>query len=93
MEPFVFFHPPYLQQWHVYVREEIRLIQTMQKKYGAGYVPLYDGMMKACREFGENALTVDGMHLTRKGNELLAALWTQSVVKREEDGRWRVMGV
>lgn len=33
------------------------------------------------------------MHLTRKGNELLAALWTQSVVKREEDGRWRVMGV
>ena len=50
-------------------------------------------MMKACREFGENALTVDGMHLTRKGNELLAALWTQSVVKREEDGRWRVMGV
>ena len=40
--------------------------------------------MKACREFGENALTVDGMHLTRKGNELLAALWTQSVVKREQ---------
>ena len=93
MEPFVFFHPPYLQQWHVYVREEIRLIQTMQKKYGAGYVPLYDGMMKACREFGENALTVDGMHLTRKGNELLAALWTQSVVKREKDGRWCVMGI
>lgn len=92
MEPFVFMHPPYLQRWHVYVREEIRFIQTMASKYQTGYVPLYDGFMKAMKVFGEKELTTDGMHLTKKGNELLAALWTQSVVKKE-NGKYNVMGI
>ncbi len=92
MEPFVFFHPSYLLEWHVYVREEIRIIQGMAAKYHAGYVPLYDGFMKAAKAFGEKSLTVDGMHLTQKGNEILAALWTQSVVEKK-DGSYRVMGV
>ena len=92
MEPFVFFHPTYLQEWHVYVREEIRIIQTLAARYHTGYVPLYDGFMKATKVYGENALTVDGMHLTEKGNELLAALWTQSVMEKR-DGVCTVLGV
>ncbi len=92
MEPFVFTRPEYLKEWHVYIREEIRMIQGMARKYRTGYVPLYDGMMKARAAFGEDALTVDGMHLTEKGNEILAALWTQSTVEKTEDG-CRVCGV
>ena len=48
--------------------------------------------MKATKVYGENALTVDGMHLTEKGNELLAALWTQSVMEKR-DGVCTVLGV
>lgn len=92
MEPFVFRRPHYLREWHVHIREEIRTIQALKAEFDTGYVPLYDGFMKASKEFGEDVLTVDGMHLTERGNELLAALWTQSVLEKKDEA-YTVLGV
>ena len=73
MEPFIFPHPEEYQTWIPYVRTMSDLIQNLAVKYRLPFVPLHDDLNKIAAEQGFDAITVDGIHLTACGHELLAA--------------------
>ena len=72
MEPFIFPHPEEYQTWIPHVRTMSDLIQNLAAKYRLPFVPLHDDLNKITAEQGFDAITIDGIHLTAHGHELLA---------------------
>lgn len=72
MEPFIFPHPEEYQTWIPHVRTMSDLIQNLAAKYRLPFVPLHDDLNKIAAEQGFDAITIDGIHLTAHGHELLA---------------------
>ena len=72
MEPFIFPHPEEYQTWISYVHTMSNLIQNLAAKYRLPFVPLHDDLNKIAAEQGFDVITIDGIHLTTLGHELLA---------------------
>ena len=72
MEPFIFPHPEEYRIWIPYVRIMSKLIRKLSEKYRLPFLPLHDDLNEIATEEGFDAVTIDGIHLTAHGHELLA---------------------
>lgn len=72
IEPFIFPHPEEYLTWLPYVRTMSDFIQKLAVKYRLPFLPLHDILNKEAVQKGFDAVTIDGIHLTAYGHELLA---------------------
>lgn len=72
MEPFIFPVPWEYKSWLSHVRALSLGIGNLAKKHGISYLLLNDILNQKARLFGFSAITLDGIHLTDAGHEILA---------------------
>lgn len=82
MEPFLFPRPAEYLSWMKPLEEYRRTVRELAGKYRTGFVPLWDVFVDAQKKYDIDELTVDGIHLTRLGHEILADAWLMEY-KRE----------
>lgn len=75
MEPFIFPFPEKYRIWQPWVNEISLQIQAIAKRYSLTYLPLQSFLSKFALTEGYSAITSDGIHLTSKGNRILADAW------------------
>lgn len=75
IEPFLFDLPLEYKNWHPYIETESCIIRNLAKKYHARFVPTDAVLRAAAQNQGMDQITVDGIHLTPAGNDILAELW------------------
>ncbi len=75
METFIFPRPAELMTWEEDVRKMNDVIKALAEKYELTYLPLWDKLLKAAEKDGYNAITADGIHLTKKGQKIIAETW------------------
>jgi len=75
IEPFLFEQPAIYKSWQIYVQMESQIIQTLAQEYDALFLPTNQTLQEACAKWGIASVTLDGIHLTDFGNQLLANLW------------------
>lgn len=72
MEPFIFPCPREYENWIPWVHRLSGQIGDLAMEYNCPYLLLHDKLNKAAGEEGYAAITEDGIHLTRKGHQILA---------------------
>lgn len=75
MEPFIFPYPEKYRVWQPWLEEISGHIQNIAVKYGLTFLPLQTALTEAAQKDGYPAITLDGIHLTEKGNQILADMW------------------
>lgn len=75
IEPFLFEQPAIYKSWQTYLQMESQIIQKLAREYNADFIPTKQALQDACLKWGTAAITLDGIHLTDLGNQLLANLW------------------
>lgn len=90
MEPFIFPRPAEYINWMEPLAEFREKVRSLANKYRTGFVPLWDIFQEAQKQYKVDELTVDGIHLTRVGHEILADYWLQ--IYREECTKNEVKG-
>ena len=78
MSPFLFSRPQEYLNWLPELREAEHTIETLARQYQLPFLPLQDRMQEAEKEYGTDALTPDGIHLTAFGHELLTKWWLEA---------------
>ena len=78
MSPFLFSRPQEYLNWLPELQEAEHTIETLARQYQLPFLPLQDRMQEAEKEYGTDALTPDGIHLTAFGHELLAKWWLEA---------------
>ncbi len=76
-EPFLFSRPAELLTMEAGLMEEHRILKAAAEKWKCDYLPLHDRFREVEREYGTDAVSEDGIHLTEFGNERLAAWWLE----------------
>ncbi len=71
-EPFIFPYPQEYRNWQPFVTEFSQIIGELAVRYACSYVPLQDKLDQAVRQLGCDAITVDGVHLTFRGHQIIA---------------------
>ena len=84
MEPFVFPRPLEYAAWEEPLGAFRNEMRRLAKTYETGFLPLSDYFQALGRRYSLDELTVDGIHLTEKGHELLAAAWISSYMEGTE---------
>ena len=79
LEPFLFDEPAEYSAWHPYIEKESRIIQDLALSYHAHFIFTDQLLRQAARTEGIDQITTDGIHLTRRGNQILADLWSHAV--------------
>lgn len=72
MEPFIFPYPREYSHWVPWVHKLSEQIGDLAMEYNCPYLLLHNKLNKAAKKDGYSTITVDGIHLTRKGHEILA---------------------
>lgn len=80
IEPFLFDSPAEYRNWHPYVEEESRILRQETEKFHARFISTDHLLRRRAEEEGFSAITVDGIHLTCRGNRILAGLWLQEMM-------------
>lgn len=75
IEPFLFQQPAIYKSWQGYLQIESQIVQNLAHEYHAHFLPANQVLQEACTQWGISAITLDGIHLTELGNQLLANLW------------------
>ena len=75
MEPFVFTSRAKFINWLDDVHKMNDIIKGLAEKHNLTFIPLWDKLLKACEEHGYNQITVDGIHLTKHGQKIIAKTW------------------
>lgn len=78
MEPFLFDAPAEYSAWHPYIEKESQIIQHLALSYHAHFIPTDQVLRQAAVLEGNDAITTDGIHLTARGNQILADLWSDA---------------
>lgn len=76
--PFVFSRPQEYLNWLPEIREVENTIEALARQHQLPFLLLQDKMQEAEKEYGTDALTPDGIHLTAFGHELLAKWWLEA---------------
>ena len=72
-EPFLFPCPAYLENWYPTL-EQIRFhTRELAEQFQLPFLSLARELKKQADRYGYSAITVDGVHLTKQGQEFLAA--------------------
>ena len=75
LEPFVFTVVAEHIRWLPDLEEEMHILQSLCEEFDALYIPTMAAFTAVVEESSPWDYTVDGIHLTDKGNRLLAELW------------------
>lgn len=91
MEPFIFPAPAEFSTWLPLVRRMSGGIRKLAQTYHIPYLLLQDQLMMEAQRSGMDSITVDGIHLTAKGHEIVAqelfsVLYTP---ESEEHHKWK----
>lgn len=82
--PFLFPQPLFYQNW----MEDVALVEQIQqmaaRRYHLPYLPLHQRMNQFAQEYGMDAVTLDGIHLTDLGHQLLADLWMDFYLSKSQ---------
>lgn len=81
-EPFVFRRPEEFISWRPLLEQESRVIRELAALHGAEFLPLQECMDRAAEQYGMNAVTPDGLHLTAISSRLLAERWLEAFQKK-----------
>lgn len=79
MEPFLFDKPASYIPWHKYIQIESEIIQELARDFHALFIPTDDILRNACTVQGTDQITLDGVHLTPEGNQILSNLWLSAL--------------
>lgn len=60
------------------MEQESFVIRRLAALYKAEFVPLQDVLDRAAERYGIREMTVDGIHLTGRGDRILAEQWYRS---------------
>ena len=85
MEPFLFPYPAEFSTWEP---ERIRMsegIRLLAEQYHCSFLPLQDLLLSAAEKEGFSAITLDGVHLTRRGQELLTEQLKPFIFSRKQE--------
>lgn len=72
MEPFIFPWPACYRLWIPYVRQMSSLIHEIASKRRLPYIYLQDELNQAALQHDPDQITIDGIHLTDIGHQLIA---------------------
>ena len=72
MGPFIFPHPLEYANWIPWQQTLSRQIQKLSRNYGVTFIPLHNALNGQAEEQGYDAITTDGIHLTKAGHQILA---------------------
>lgn len=72
MGPFIFPHPQKYQNWIPYVLELEQIMHHICSEFSVPFVPLHDYLTSLVTDQHYDVVTVDGIHLTAYGHEMLA---------------------
>lgn len=72
MEPFVFPWPRYYASWLPLLSQMSGHIRKISQDHGAVFVPLQNDLDREAKHSGISAMTIDGIHLTPQGHQILA---------------------
>lgn len=81
-EPFVFRKPEEFISWRPLLEQESRVIRELAALHGAEFLPLQECMDRAAEQYGMDAVTPDGLHLTAISSRLLAERWLEAFQKK-----------
>lgn len=81
MEPFVFPQPASRILWRPLLDERIQVIRKLAYQYQLTLIPLDGILNSSVIEIGYDAMTTDGVHLTKTGHSILADIWLQTYSK------------
>lgn len=65
--------------WQREVRARGSVVRKLAEKYGAVFVPMMDLLEELCAAYPAEVFSVDCIHLTPAGNDLLARQWLKCV--------------
>lgn len=71
-EPFVFLYPREYVNWVPLVEELSGHIRELADIFGCEFLPLHSLLNQEAQRLGYDAVTTDGIHLTRHGHDLIA---------------------
>lgn len=72
MEPFIFPFPEEYKLWIPQVKQMSQGIETLASKYSLPYLLLHDHFNEIAAQSGYSSITIDGIHLTPYGQQILA---------------------
>lgn len=72
MEPFVFPWPRYYASWLPLLSQMSGHIQKISLDHGAVFFPLQNDLDREAKHSGISTMTIDGIHLTPQGHQILA---------------------
>ena len=75
MEPFLFIPPAEHLHLLPFLKEERQILKETARLFDAEYVPLQQTLNAAVQKQGLQKISIDGIHLTDTGNQLLADQW------------------
>lgn len=81
MEPFLFVPPDMHKHLLPLLHTEHQLLQELAVYFQAEYLPLQKPLADAAAAFGHHTVTTDGIHLTNRGNRILAEAWMDLYLK------------
>lgn len=71
MEPFLFPYPAEYRTWFPHLCTMSQGIAALAEKYHLPYILLHSRLNEEARKYGLDFLTVDGIHLTSQGHQIL----------------------
>ena len=85
MGPFIFPHTEEYRRWIPGILMAEQMVKEAALAYGLPFIPLHEEMLKEADRKGYDALTEDGIHLTREGAKIVAGKWMECWRKRRHD--------
>ena len=72
MEPFVFSCPAFYENWKPLLHKMCRILEALAGQFHLPLLSLQRELNEEARRYGYSAITTDGVHLTRQGQQYLA---------------------
>lgn len=82
LEPFLFVPPAEHLHLLAFLEEERLIFREAARMFAAEYVALQQALDNGAQEHGLRDITADGIHLTDRGNQLLAGQWIRQIARQ-----------
>lgn len=81
MAPFIFPHPQEFSLWIPNIIQTEKVISDLADKYSFPFLSLQAYLNNTAIQKGYDKITLDGIHLTSFGHQLIASRWLETVIK------------
>jgi lysophospholipase L1-like esterase len=79
VEPFVLKNPEELEAWKIELEPRKQIIHKLADEYDADYIELDDKLNKFGNKWGNDYVTVDGVHPTPAGHAIISKSWLEQI--------------